>query len=192
MGGSVPTQQLLNADAKVTGAEIEITARPFKGFLFQGGFGWLDTEFGKLIVGEFFAPPGGPGQTPGAATTILFNYEGNRLIAAPKFSGSAYVEYEMQLYRWGSLIPAFDFSYKSKVFLDPSGEDLISQESYWLYNGQLTYRTPNGNIALTGWVRNMLNKHYKIEVFDLTNGFNTVTEIWSEPRTYRFTVSYRW
>ena len=94
--------------------------------------------------------------------------------------------------RWGSLIPAFDFRYKSKVFLDPQGEDLITQEGYWLFNGRLAYRTPGGNIEVAGWVRNMFNEHYKTDAFDLTRQFDVVTEIWSEPRTYGFTVSYSW
>jgi outer membrane receptor protein involved in Fe transport len=70
--------------------------------------------------------------------------------------------------------------------------ELISQPAYWLHNARLAYRDPSGKFELAGWVRNFLEKTYKIDVFDLTNQFSSVQEIWAEPRTYGFTVSYLW
>ena len=69
-------------------------------------------------------------------------------------------------------------------------EELISQESYWVLNARLAYRTPGGGIEVAGWVQNFLDEEYKIDAFDESRQFNQVLEVWSEPRTYGVTISY--
>jgi outer membrane receptor protein involved in Fe transport len=187
---ALPTQQLLNADADVLGAELEMTLRPLDGLMFQGGLGWLDSSFRKFEITKQVVPPvgGGGGGQPGQVAT--FNYEDNPLIAAPEWSLSGYVEYELPLYRWGSLVPAFDFSYKSQVYLDPQQEELISQDPYWIFNARLSYRVPGGGIEVAGWVQNFMDEQYKIDAFDESRQFNHILEVWAEPRTYGVTISY--
>ena len=188
--GKVPTQQLLNADADVLGAEIDMSLRPIEGLLIQGGVGWLDSEFGDFEVNKTLNA-GNPmaGQPP---TNGTFQYKGNPLIAAPDWSISAYVEYELPLSRFGSLIPSYDFSYKTRTYLDPQFERLISQPSYWLHNARLAYTTPGGSFEIAGWVQNFLDEEYKIDAFDETREFQQVLEVWSEPRTYGVTISHTW
>ena len=96
----------------------------------------------------------------------------------------------MSLSRYGSLIPAFDFSYKSRSYLDPQKELLISQPSYWLLGARLAYRTPDGSIEIAAWVENFLDERYKIDAFDLSRQYLQVNEIWAQPRTFGVTVSY--
>jgi outer membrane receptor protein involved in Fe transport len=186
--GSVPTQQLLNADADVLGAEIELTLRPIDGLMFSGGFGWIDSEFGEFIVSKVITPPTGIPSRPGESAR--FNYEGNPLIAAPEYSASGYLEYELPLSRWGSLIPSSDFSWKSQTYLDAQQEELISQDAFWLFNARLAYRTPDGSIEIAGWVQNFMDETYKTEAFDESRQYGHILEIWGEPRTYGFTISY--
>lgn len=187
--GALPTQQLLNSDADVLGAEVEIQVVPFEGFLIQAGFGWLDTEYVDFIVSKQVEPGEKRG---GAARTIYFDYSGNQLLASPEFSVSAQVEWEIMLSRWGSIIPSYDFSWKSRTYLDPGASELISQEGYWRHNARLAYRTPGGNIEVAGWVQNFLDETYVVDKFDLSNESDLVSEIYGMPRTYGFTVSYMW
>jgi outer membrane receptor protein involved in Fe transport len=187
--GAIPTQQLLNADANVLGAEVELTVRPVEGLMFSTGFGWIDSEFGTFIVEKVVQPPVGIPTTEGVVAT--FDYKGNPLIAAPEFSWSGYVEYELPLYRYGSLIPSFDFSWKSRTYMDPQKEELLSQAPYWTLNARLAYRT-SGGIELAGWVKNFMNQTYKIDSFDNSRQYRSVFEVWGEPRTYGATVTYLW
>jgi outer membrane receptor protein involved in Fe transport len=186
--GAIPTQQLLNADADVLGAELELTVRPWEGLLFQGSFGYNDSAFREFLVSKIVSPAPPQGGMPGESAT--FNYEGNSLIAAPRYSASGYTEYEWMLSRYGSFIPSFNFSYKSRTFLDPQGELLISQPSYWLLGARLAYRTPDGSIEIAAWVKNFLDQRYKTEAFDLSRQYRQINEIWAEPRTFGVTVSY--
>jgi iron complex outermembrane receptor protein len=187
-----PTQQLLNSDANVFGFEAEGSYDPtwwfFEGLSIDGGFAWLDSEFVDFLVSKAVAP-GSKGNPPQQA---IFDYSGNPLIASPEWSWSGVVEWELPISRWGFIVPRYDFSYKSKVFLDPSTEKVISQDPYWLHHAALAYRSPDGRVEVSGWVRNFLEEEYKIDVFDFTRQFEEIIESWGEPRTYGFTVSLSW
>jgi outer membrane receptor protein involved in Fe transport len=184
--GELPLPRLLNADATVLGAEVEFEARPVPELFLQGAFGYLDSEFVDFAVVKTVSTRRNPREPQ------LFVYDGNPLIASPKFSFSGIAEYTLPLSRWGFLIPQYTFSFRSKQYLDPQALDPISQDPYWLHNARLTYRTPNERIEVSAWVQNFLDEHYKIDVFDLSRSFNSITEVWGDPRTFGVTVSYAW
>jgi iron complex outermembrane receptor protein len=100
------------------------------------------------------------------------------------------VEWEIPLSRWGSLVPQYNFSYRSRISLDPSDDPLISQPSFWLHNARLAYRTPDGRIEVAGWVDNFMDEHYLVDVFDTTRQFHTILQVWGMPRTYGLNVSF--
>jgi len=78
--GELPIQKLLNSDADVLGAEVEIQLRPLPGLLLQFGGGWLDTEFVDFQVTKATDQPRGSG------TPVEFDYSGHPLISAPKWN----------------------------------------------------------------------------------------------------------
>jgi iron complex outermembrane receptor protein len=184
--GELPLQKLLNSDARVWGAEVELQARPLPGLSISSGFGFIDGHFVDFTVQKATVAPRGQGDLS------TFDYDGNPLIAAPRYSVSAIVEYEIPLPGLGSLTPQYDFSWRSKTYLDPQALDPISQPAYWIHNARLAYRTPDGRIELAGWVENFLTEYYKEDVFDLTRSFNTILEVWGDPRTYGVTITYTW
>ncbi len=96
----------------------------------------------------------------------------------------------MPLYRWGSLVPSFNFSFKSRTYLDPTMQELISQEPFWRFGARLAYRTPGGAIEVAGWVNNFMDQRYKNDVFDFARQFRQINEYWAEPRTFGITISY--
>ena len=102
------------------------------------------------------------------------------------------MEYEIPLFGWGSLVPQYDFSWRSKVYLDPQQLDPISQPAYWLHNARLAYRTEDGRIEVAAWVRNFLDEQYRVDVFDITREFNTILEAWGDPRLFGLTLSFNW
>jgi iron complex outermembrane receptor protein len=181
--GELPIQKLLNSDAEVLGAEIEIQARPLPGLLLQLAGGWLDSEFIDFQVEKATSVPRGQGDL------VEFDYSGHPLIAAPTWNFSGIAEYQIPLGRWGSLIPQYNVSYRSKVYLDPQMLDPISQEPFFLHNARLAYRTPDGRFEIAGWVENFMNERYKIDAFDISLGEDAILEVWNEPRMYGLTLS---
>jgi outer membrane receptor protein involved in Fe transport len=184
--GALPIQKLLNGDAEVLGAEVELRVQPIPGFLISAHGGWLDSEFKDFVVTKTIPVP------RGNPTPYDFDYEGNRLVAAPEWNFSVVMEYEIPLFGWGSLTPQWDFNYRSKTYLDPQMVDPISQEGYWVHNARIAYATPDDRIELAFWISNLLAEEYKVDVFDITRESDTILEVWSEPRTYGVTLSLNW
>jgi iron complex outermembrane receptor protein len=121
-----------------------------------------------------------------------FDYEGNKLVAAPTWNVQMITEYEIPLFGWGSLIPQHTMSWRSKVYLDPQMVDPISQAGYWLHGARIAYRTPDERIELAFWVDNLLDEEYKVDVFDIARETSTIYEVWGEPRMYGVTLALNW
>jgi iron complex outermembrane receptor protein len=181
--GEVPQPQLLNSDANVLGAELELQLRPFPGFLLQIGAGWLDSEFVDFTVLKATRVP------RGQADLVEFDYSGNPLISAPEWNLSGVAEYQLSLSSWGFLVPQYTTSYRSRVYLDPQKLEAISEGGFWKHNVRLSYRTLDGRYEIAGWVENVTNNRYKDDAFDLSLGQDTILEVWNDPRMYGLTVS---
>ena len=181
--GELPLQNLLNGDAKVLGAEVEVQARPLPGLLLQLGGGWLASRFVNFVVNKATTNPQDQGDLE------AFDYSGNSLVSAPKWSASALVELQIPLFGLGVLVPQYTASWRSKVFLDPQGFDPISQEPYWLHNARLAYRTPGGRFEIAAWVENLFEKRYKTDHFDLSLAENRMLEVWNVPRMFGVSAS---
>ena len=180
----LPFPKLLNADARVWGVEAELSLEPVDHLVIKPSFGWLDSKFGDFPVTTAFANPRGP---PDVQNN---NWKGNNTINSPEYNANAVVTYELFLNRWGALIPQYDFSYRSKVWFDPKNIDPISQPAYWLHNARLSYRFPNETVEVAFWVQNFLDKEYKVDSFDVTREYQTILEVWGDPRTYGVSVWY--
>jgi len=185
--GALPLGKLLNGDARVLGAEATLVVRPLPGLTIEGQVGWLDSEYKNFTVTKTIVPPRSNILTP-----TPFDYSGNRLVAAPEWTASLISSYEIPLFGWGTLVPEWDFSYRSKVYLDPQMLDPISQDGYWIHNARLAYRTPGEQIELAFWIANVFDEQYKLDTFDVTREFDTILEAWGVPRTYGVTLSLNW
>jgi iron complex outermembrane receptor protein len=182
---TIPQPELLNADARVLGAEVDLELRPIPEVWIDLSSGWLDSEFEEFTVEKRIL------QGRRDAQPQKFNYKGNPLIASPEYSFNGIIEIEIPLGRYGSLVPNYNASYRSKIFLDPQAIDPISQPAYWLHNARLSWRHEDGRLEVAGWVQNFMDEQYKVDVFDITREFDSIIEVWSEPRLYGFTVSMR-
>ncbi len=107
---------------------------------------------------------------------------------------------------WGTITPRYDFSWSDDIFFNaaegrglPGGDSLprlpelaVGQEAFVLHNLTLTYRTPEGNIEVSGWVRNLLDERYKTYGFDASQFSKVVINFVGEPRTVGTDISIRW
>jgi outer membrane receptor protein involved in Fe transport len=182
---SVPTQQLLSADARILGVEANITVLPVEGLELGLGMNWLDSTFEDFFVSKREA--GGRNNR----STRTFDYSGNPTIAAPRWTVNGFAVYDIPLGRWGSLTPRFDYNYKSQTFLDPQGLDLIAQPEYWLFDARLSYFTPDERVEFAFWITNISDQEFLVDVFDVSREFSTILQVWGEPRMFGATVSYR-
>ncbi|MBW2716551.1 MAG: TonB-dependent receptor, partial [Deltaproteobacteria bacterium] len=133
-----------------------------------------------------------------------FDYSGNQLIASPRYSFAGTVAYDIPLpgqiagAGLGVLTPRFSYSWKDTLLYDACGgrgtrcnfdDEFFAQKPFWVLNAALIWNSENEGISLTGWVRNLLDNHYKTQSFDLSRGLGVILDVYADPRTYGFTVN---
>jgi len=203
--GSPPQRVVRNAsDAQIYGAELEAHAEPIEALLLTARFSWLESKFLDFTdSGVRSINLGIDSDPPVIFTDVPIEYTGNRLPNTPRYTLSGSVEYALDLGRYGSLIPRYDFSWTDDVFFDPSEgrgapnvvgdlflpDYAIGQKAYALHNVRLAYQTPQGNVEVAGWVRNVANEVYKTLAFDASTAAGLVGNLVGDPRTYGISVS---
>lgn len=168
--GGVPVQALTNAsDARVYGMEAELQAKPLQGLDVSLGLGLLSSKYRNFVTDA--------GQ----------DYSDNRLPAAPRLTFNGAATYEQPVGDMGSIIFGTDFSYQSKIYLETSNLERLSQEGYWLVNGRIGFRNENDTWELSLWAKNLFGKRYLIDVFDVSDfGFDQLN--YADPGTYGVTL----
>ena len=101
------------------------------------------------------------------------------------------MQWPLEISNAGTLIPRFDWAYKSRVFFGAENLDLVSQGSLWLVNFRMGWVSPNQNFEVAGWVRNLTDEVYRGDAIDLSRLANTLVYAMGEPRTYGVTLELR-
>ena len=167
-GGSlgIPIQILTNAgDAKVYGVEWDALWRPVESLDVHLAMNLMDHE---IIEGQF---------------------EGDQLANAPKlqFAGNARYTHPLP---WNelNLIVQGDFSYRSSFDFKLNPTPLGVTDGYWLANARVGISTQDERIQVFGWVRNLTDEEYLVEVFEVLP--INITQIWGAPRSYGISIQY--
>jgi iron complex outermembrane receptor protein len=202
---SPPQRVVVNAsDARIYGGELDARIEPLEGLVFTSRLGWLESEFLDFAqqVTRLIPTP----EPPPPVVSVSNSFTGNRLPNTPRFKWSGTLEYTLDLGRWGMVLPRYDAVFTDDNFFDPSegrgapNDDnvlflpdfAIGQRSYWLHNVRLTYRTPEGDIEVAGWIRNVTDEVYKTLAFDASQAADLVGNFVGDPRTYGVSISFTW
>ena len=206
--GSPPTLEVVNANsAEVLGLEMDADIRPLQGWvpdlidqlLFQVRFGWLETRY--LDFTDQATRQRGLDEI-----TTNLDFTGNQLINSPRFKVSGTAEWPLDMGYWGTITPRYDFTWTDDIYfnaLEGRGEPdidgvekfpefTIGQKAYVLHNLMLSYRTPEGNMEISGWVRNLFDERYKNFSFDASTFSQVVINFPGAPRTVGADLTIRW
>ncbi|MBI3675040.1 MAG: TonB-dependent receptor [Proteobacteria bacterium] len=174
-GGGFPVNVLDNArKAHTEGADIEVVAKPWPELTARVQLGLLQTRL------DSFSPKAIPGQ----------DYSGNDLPLAPHVSLSVFVDYTVPLGS-GSLDFQFNANYKSHQFFDISNDLYTTQSAYWLENVRVAYDFSDNAWEIAAYVRNLSDKKYLNDSFDLSNPFGLIEQIVGVPRTIGAEATYK-
>ncbi|MFK7897782.1 MAG: TonB-dependent receptor [Myxococcota bacterium] len=193
--GAVPVQQLINADdADVLGFEAELDIKPFEGWgpllldslWIHTTFAWLDSKYTDFVNVQTVSVALGADV---GERTISEDLTGNRLINSPEFAFIGFVAWPLGG-SWGQVIPRLDWSFKDEVFFSPANSNLLNQDPLWLLNFRLTYRDPSQHFTLSGWVENLTDQAYSLDVFNLARTRRSIVHAVGDPRTYGLTLSF--
>lgn len=186
--GGVPVNQLINAeDADILGIEFDIDVRPFEGIgpaIFDGfnvftSFAWLDSSYTDF-VNTIKSSPGG---VPPVTVTTTIDFSGAQLVNSPEFSFVGYTQWALPT-PYGTFTPRYDWSFKDDIYFGPENSELVGQKALWLMNFRLTYKAPSENVEISGWVENLTDQAYTVDVFNLARFRGSILYAIGDPRTY--------
>jgi len=159
-GGSGFTR---NANAHISGFELEAIAAPARGLTLNGSVGYVKAVFDQLAY-------------PAPGTGVLTNYASvSHFPYVPKWTTHVGGQYDLP--EIGAVKPALliDYSWRSGQYFFPNSllnpfNDQIRAKGYGLLNGSIVLSAiPLGDRAraeITLWTENLLDRHYRIQGVD--------------------------
>ena len=164
------------ASAKIDGVEVESVARPVSGLDLTANVAYLNARYINYPNAPLFG-----------GTTI--NASGNRLNNSPAFNGNLAAQYTYSLARGGDVYGRGEYSYRSRVYFDPSNIPILGQGGYGLVNASLGYETPGHKWRAEMYGRNLTDKDYVINTFTTSTVPGGTP---GAPRTFGFQVTWKY
>ncbi len=164
-------QVIFNADAEVTGAELELQASPAEGWDVALGLSVLDAT-AKGIPD----PAGGPPRD-------------RNMVAAPDVSANALVRYawpafggEMAVQAWGN--------YNGETFYDVQNVPVSREDGYTVGNLSVSWASSDDRWELSAFAHNITDEEYLSYTFDFTGTFGFNQQAFGPPRWWGVSVQY--
>jgi iron complex outermembrane receptor protein len=159
------------AKAEVKGAELELSAAPGDGWLFEGSVGYVDPKYKELDQGAI-----------GLTLNSKFS-----LVSDWTLSGS--VSKDVLIGNYGRLIPRVDWAYRSSFFTNSANSPEIEQKGYHTVNASLAWHAPEEHFQLVAGVTNLTNKRYMITGY-LQPNFGNFESMFARKRQWYVTGRY--
>jgi iron complex outermembrane receptor protein len=136
------TSYVVNAGkSRISGAEVELQARPTADDRIDGSIAYLKGEFKEFCIAR---------DAQGSCTRDL---AGNAPVQAPKWQIGAGYEHIFEAFG-GTLTPRIQTHYESKSYLGVENYARQTQKSYSRSDAMLTYAEASGKWSLQAYVRN--------------------------------------
>ncbi len=173
--GSLPVNDLVNADAHTKGLDLQITVKPTSQLTATLQLGLLQTKVDRSNAD---------------LAAALSSFTGNQLPLAPHVSASTLVQYRIPLGE-GALNLEGNANYKSHVFFDVYNDPYIQQDAYWIGNLRASYEFTK-HLEIGAYVNIVANRQYYSDKFDLTSTFGFIQGIVGTPRIAGVEFNWRY
>ncbi|WP_169335529.1 TonB-dependent receptor [Dasania marina] len=142
VAGLPPVQTLTNSgNAKIKGFEADVNWLVSDGWEIIGGIGVLSTEL------QDYQGFGGT------------DASGNNLANAPELTLNATIKRTWHLDS-GKIAANVSANYQDKVYFDVFNDELLSEDSYTLYNARIAYSSSEHNYTVGLWGKNITDEEY--------------------------------
>lgn len=140
------TSFVLNADkAKVSGAELELTARVAQGITLSTSGAYTHGNYKDFVV----------------ADAVNFDASGNRMIQAPRWQFNSTLDVEQPLNNGLVFAGSGTVSYRSSFYFDPENTAALRQNGFAVVNGRIGVHTEDDRYGAYLFVKNLFDKTYK-------------------------------
>ncbi|MDF8333479.1 TonB-dependent receptor [Novosphingobium cyanobacteriorum] len=169
------TQRFSNiGNARVFGAEGDITWMPVRGLTLRGGATYLDTRITRS------------GDINGDGTANDFT--GNKLQSAPEWSANYLARYDIPLSGDLDLSLQYDGSYTGNNWRSIDNNPFNYTEGSLLHNATIGLTGPNAGWALSAWIKNISDTRTMAWQF---NFGGNMRRSYIPPRTFGATVEFK-
>lgn len=167
-----PVSLLTNAsDAEILGAELEFQWIPVENVYLNMGLGLLDTEYKNFI------------------DDLGNDFSGNKITLAPDVSFNGLAQWDIPV-SFGTFTLQVDWNFQDKVYFDSLNNELLSEDSYWLWNGRVAWSSADERWEIAAFGRNLGDEEYLSYAFDLSF-FGFHEQMLGTPRMFGAEVTYR-
>lgn len=164
--------RVLNVDAEIDGAELELITSPAEGWQLQAAVTWLDGEQKNVpLGGNRF----GSFVTPGT----------------PKLSATGFARYEWPALG-GRLGAQLGVSYVDERTSNAIDYRDLRLPSYTRLDARLTYTSDDGHWTGSLWVNNLTDEKIALFRTSFATLTGAVSTIYDKPRWFGATIGYRW
>jgi len=158
--------------SRISGAELELRAKPSSDFEMRASLGVMDTKYLELVLHGV-------------------DLSGNKLIMAPDFSASAGIDWRVAQLPAGDLHLQLDGNYYGKQYFDAQNTERIAQDGYSVANARLALEDSRGHYTVGAWVKNLANREYLAYGLNQQSAIGVDYALVGEPRTYGLDLTYR-
>jgi len=117
------------------------------------------------------------------------DFSGNKITLAPDLNFNGLAQYDIPV-SFGTFTLQLDWSYQDKVYFDSLNNELLSQGSYWMWNGRVAWASTDDRWEVAAWGRNLGDKEYLSYAFDLSF-FGFHEQMLGTPRMFGVELTYR-
>jgi iron complex outermembrane receptor protein len=179
--GSLVTEVQNAASAKINGAELEVTARPFRSLRLSAFTAYTDPKYNSYNGFN--------------AVGMAVNLSGNSFPNVSRWQAGVSGTYTLND-SFGPLDTTVDSSFRSTVDYVPdnhSAESAFSttQGSYGLLNARMSQEISDWNTTISLWGKNVTNKHYFVGGNDFSTSLGFAYTIPGAPATFGIDIRKR-
>ena len=145
------------SSATINGVELEIDAAITPRLSLRTSGSWLDATYDELTSGDTLYPELGDLNSAGDRVRDL---SGNRITRVPEFQFSIGAKYTTPLSDKMQSVLRADYFWQDDVFFTFFNYPLLSQDSYGLFNGSVTFETVDGRWSIGAYVTNFFDTRY--------------------------------
>jgi iron complex outermembrane recepter protein len=164
-------QVIFNADAEVTGAELELQASPTDG---------LDLALGLAVLDA---------TAEGIPSPLDGTPRDRDMVAAPDLSANALVRYAWPALGGRLAVQAWA-NYQDEIFYDIQNVPVSREDGYTVSNLRFSYTSGDERWELAAFAHNITEEEYLSYTFDFTGVFGFNQQAYGAPRWYGLSVQY--
>lgn len=163
------------AEAQISGFEFEGSWQATEHLRFDLSGGYLDAEYNEFI-----------GENGADVSDMLTPAN------APDWTGRLAANYRRSLGQDTELVVAAAAAYRGDVYPTVSSSDILRQGGYTLFDASIGLEFANGKYSLLLAGRNLSDKEYRTQGFDLSDSLGYQLGYYGAPRTVSLTASVRY